>query len=76
MISTWANNGEISKANLEFTFSFYDSFTVTVWWVLVLVLLLLLLLLLVVQKSQKPLPGTRKPLPGIAIWPYCMSILP
>jgi hypothetical protein len=28
------------KANLAFTFSFYDSFTVTVWWVLVLVLVL------------------------------------
>ena len=34
-LAIWANNGEIRKANLAFTFSFYDSFTVTVWWVLV-----------------------------------------
>jgi len=40
---------------LAFTFSFYDSFTVTVWWVLLVVVVV------VVQKSQKkPLPGTSK----------------
>ena len=54
-LAIWANNGEIRKANLAFTFSFYDSFTVTMWWVLVLVLVLV-----VVQKIQKPLPGTSK----------------
>jgi hypothetical protein len=25
----------------------------------------------VVQKSQKPLASTSKPLPGMAIWQYC-----
>ena len=69
-LAIWANNGEIRKANLAFTFSYYDSFTVTVWWVLVLVLVLVVVVLLVVvQKSQKPLPGTSKPLPGMAILP-------
>ncbi len=59
-LAIWANNGEIRKANLAFTFSSYDSFTVTMWWVLVLVLVLLLVVVVVVQKSQKPLPGTSK----------------
>ena len=58
--SIWANNGEIRKANLAFTFSFYDSFTVTMWWVLVLVVVLVVVVVVVVQKSQKPLAGTSK----------------
>ena len=57
-LAIWANNGEIRKANLAFTFSFYDRFTVTVWWVLVLVLVVVVVV--VVQKSQKPLAGTSK----------------
>jgi len=45
------------------------------WWVLVLVLVLVVVVVVVVQKSQKPLAGTSKPLPGMARHRYAYQNL-